>query len=249
MTRWQSRGQRRRARKRRPAAKSKKPSSPAKERKPRLAAKNPGSVAEVRSEDDAFVDKIVATAMETTEIMRKVGEYRLAHPPVIPVQDAISLRVFLQNARKAYRKAHPPNKRGPKFSEGRALVWIDQLENQLKRPPTRKEIITRLVNKDEHGANTVSDRTAQDFATLYLLISRRQRFSKVEARWLRKNFGPKVFSPHWWRGKKEQWFHDRLEATGLSKEIRDCFALSSDELEKERKELEALRLQHTYGKL
>jgi hypothetical protein len=112
-----------------------------------------------------LVGSIVARGAGLTEVLRRVSEDRAAHPPIIPVPDAESLKEFLKNARKAYKNAHP-GKRGPKFAEGKALAWIARLEHELKRQPTRKEIIARLTD-DKNCPNTVSERTAEKIAKLY----------------------------------------------------------------------------------
>ena len=171
-----------------------------------------------------FAGSIAATALGRAEIVRRIGQIRATTPPMLLVPDAGSLARFLKNARVVYRQAHPPSKRGPKFLEGKALVVISDLEKTLRRRPTRKEIIARLTDNVKYGANTVSPRTAEKCSKLYFLINRRKwKVSKAEARWLRKNFGPKSVSPHWWSDKRRQWLHDRLDATGLSKEVRDIF--------------------------
>ena len=187
---------------------------------------------------------MAAFTLGVAEMLRVAGELKAANPTLLSVPDAGSLPEFLKNARKVYRKAHLPSKRGPKFSEGRVLSWISDLEGELKRRPTRKEIIERLTDDTNHYPKTVSVRTAGTCAKLYLLLSPgKKRFSKTDARWLRTNFGPQGPSPHWLDEKRWQWFHDRLEETGVSAEIRGIFELSGADLEKKCKEMEELRLQ------
>ena len=190
-------------------------------------------------EDSA--SSMAAFTLGVAEMLRVAGEFKAANPTLLSVPDAGSLTEFLKNARKVYRKAHLPSKRGPKFSEGRVLSWISDLEIELKRPPTRKEIIERLTDDNNHYPKTVSRRTAGKCAKLYLLLSPgKKKFSKRDARWLRTNFGPQNLSPHWLEEKRWQWFGDRLDETGVSAEIRGYFKLSGADLEKKCKELEAL---------
>lgn len=204
-----------------------------------------------------FVGSIIARGAGLTEILRRISEDRAAHPTIIPVPDAESLKEFLKNAQKAYRKHHPPEKRGPKFAEVEALVWIARLEHKLKRQPTRKEIIAGITDKDQCGSDPLSPRTAEKIAQLYRHLTRYtwygrtgETLSKEGVRWLRRNLRPNQRSSNnWWAQILEQWQHAKLDATGVSKEIHDAFTLSIDDLAKERKKLEALRLQHTFGKL
>ena len=194
------------------------------------------------AEDSA--GSMVAFTLGVAEMLRVARESKAANLTFLSVPDAGSLTQFLKNARKVYRKAYLPSKRGPKFSEGRVLSWISDLEGELKRRPTRKEIIERLTDDTNHYPKTVSLRTAGRCAKLYLLLSPgKKRFSKTDARWLRTNFGPQSLSPHWLEEKRWQWFQDRLDETGVSAEIRGYFELSGADLEKKCKELEALRLQ------
>jgi hypothetical protein len=178
-------------------------------------------------------------------------------PRHLSVPDAPSWGEFVKSARKIYRKAHPPGKRGRKLTMGDALVWVAQLEYDLKRQPTRKEIMTRLTDDQHHFPNTVSERIAERIAQLYArLLSRYSWYgrtesplSKEDVQWLRNNLTLKQRSSNnWWTQILEQWQHAKLEATGLSEVIRDTFTLSSDELIKERDNLEALRLKFTFGK-
>src|SRR5688572_5085540 len=103
--------------------------------------------------DDPTISRVMALSRGSVELIQMVAAYRRANPQHLSVPNDNSLTEFLKNATKVHRKAHPPSKRGRKLSEGRALVWIDQLEIDLKRRPTRKEIIARLLNKDKYGAN------------------------------------------------------------------------------------------------
>lgn len=202
------------------------------------------------------VGSIVARAVGVAEVLRRVSEERANHPPVIPVPDAESVEEFLKNARKAYRKHHPPGKRGPKFAEMEALVWIARLEHKLKHQPTRKEIIAGITDKDQYGSDPLSTRTAEKIAQLYRQLTRYAWhgrrgpvLSKEDVRWLRKNLRPNQRSSNnWWTQILEQWQHAKFDATGLSQEIRDAFTLSRDDLAKERERLELLRLKHTFSK-
>lgn len=200
------------------------------------------------------VGSIVARVAGQAEVLSRISEYRAAHPPVIPVPDAESLKEFLKNARKAYQNAHP-GKRGPKFAEGKALVWLAQLEHELKRQPTRKEIIVRLTD-GKNSPNTVSERTAEKIAKLYRQLTRYSWYGrtspplfKEDVRWLRKNLRPKHLTlNNWWARILEQWQHAKLDSIGLSKSVHDAFTLSTDDLVKERERLELLRLKHTFSK-
>lgn len=203
-----------------------------------------------------FVGSLVARVVGAAEVLRRVSEDRAAHLSIISVPDAESLKEFLKNARKAYRKHHPSGKRGPKFAEVDALVWIARLEHKLKRQPTRKEIIAGITDKDRYGSIPVSIRTAEKIAQLYRLLTRYswygrtgQALSKEDVQWLRKNLTPNQRSSiNWWTQQLKQWQHTKLEAAGLGKAIRDVFTLSSAELTEEGKRLEALRHQRTFGK-
>ena len=191
---------------------------------------------------------IAARNLGLIEFFHQLREYEKSHPPILLVPDPGSLVEFLKNARKVYRGAHlTKNKRGPKPSDGDALSWIANLESKLKREPTREEIIERLTNKDTYRADTVSTRTAEKFVKLYSLIkSGKQRLTKKDAQWLRKNFGPKGLPPNWWTEKQYQWFLKCIDATGISKQIGDYWAMSSTALARERKKLEARRRRLTF---
>jgi hypothetical protein len=155
-----------------------------------------------------------------------------------------------------YRKAHPPGKRGPKFSLGDALVWVARLEHELQRQLKRKEIIAHITDKDQCGSYPVSLRTAEKVAALYRQLTLYSfggrtgpHLSKEDVRWLRINLTQNQrSSDNWWTQLLIQWQDSKFEAAGLSQVIRNAFSLSNDELMKERNNLEALRLQHTFGK-
>lgn len=202
--------------------------------------------------DDPTVAKIIALSVGVTKILSSLQ----SSPRHLSVPDAPSWEEFLQNARTVYRNAHPPGKRGRKLTMGDALVWVAQLEYDLKRQPTRKEIMTRLAD-NQHFPNTVSERIAERIAQLYArLLSRYSWYgrtelplSKEDVQWLRKNLTLKQrSSDNWWTQILEQWQHAKLEATGFSREIREAFSLSSEDLTEQRKKFEALRLQLTFGK-
>lgn len=202
--------------------------------------------------DDPTVAKVLAIARGTTEILCSLHTHR----PKLEVSDAPSLEEFLKNARKVYRKAHPPEKRGRKSSVSDALVWVARLEHELKRQPTRKEIISHVTDKDQCGSYPVSLRIAEKVAKLYLQLTQYSFYgrtgpplSKEDVRWLRRNLRPILRSSNnWWTQILEQWQHAKLDATGFSREIREVFSLSSEDLAEQRKKYEALRLQLTFGK-
>jgi len=199
----------------------------------------------------------ISTFLYTTAVFEQLGAaYKLARlPQPLTVPGAESLAQFLKNARKVYRDAHPPGKRGPKFAEVEALAWIARLEHKLNRQCTRKEIIAGITNKDQYGSIPVSVRTAEKIAHLYRQLTRYswhsrtgQALSKEDVRWLRNNLRPNLLSlNNWWTQILEQWQHAKFDATGLSNEIHDVFTLSIDDLAKELKKLEALRLRRTFS--
>jgi len=197
---------------------------------------------------DDVSGSIGALILGWNEFFPQLREYEESHPPTLLVPDPGSLVGFLKNARKVYREAHPPNtKRGPKFSEGRVLSWIADLEHKLKRQPTRKEIIAHITDKDQCRSNPVSQRTADKIVKLYhLLNSKKLKLSKTDAQWLKKNFGSKGLRPNWWRDKQHQLFSARIDASGTSKQIQNYFVMSNRDLAEERERLEALRIRMTF---
>jgi hypothetical protein len=245
MMRKQSRGRQGRARKARQAAKARKPSPPAKGRKPRSAAKTPGSVEKVRSKDDAFVDKIVATAMEGTEILEKVTAYRASHPTYLSVLDAQNEKDFIKNAKKVYRETHRPNhRRGRRSEENQAMIKLMALSEKLNRRPTHGEMVRTLMDHKLMGQR-LSINTAGKYARLYRLSGMGVTlFSKADQEWLRKEFGTEALSQIWWMDRRWQWWEEKARVLGVLKEIRDCFAQppSLSDLQRMRREAEKQRL-------
>jgi hypothetical protein len=190
--------------------------------------------------DDNVIDRVVASATESSEIIRQVNEYRLAHPPMLSVPDASSEKEFIKKAKQVYREAHSPHKkRGRGSEESDAIMCLAKLPVESAKSPTQGEMVKALIKLK------LSKNTAYKYAKLYGLSRRGpSRFTDKDRQWLAKNMGRESLTQEWWQDKHWQWWEEEARRSGVLGEIQNILAISDPlALSEIRSQLEIRRLQ------
>lgn len=178
------------------------------------------SVTDSDATDTQWLDAILE---HMNSVTAKIVAYRAAHPSVLSVPDAWTMKEFLANAKQVYRVAHLPHlTRGRRSEENAAIDHLSLMRShELGPPPTQGAMIKWLIDELKLSKNT-----AGKYAKLYRL-SRQDtaRFSQAEQRWLRKNFGSESLTLAWWDDRRwGPWMSERLRRSGVGEEIRKLFA-------------------------
>ena len=152
-----------------------------------------------RLEEDAFIDKMVATTMEWSRTIQEVNAYRAAQPKYLLVLDSKTVEDFLAKANQVHREAHD-SKRRKDVEAFNTIVTLCLKEVDFQPAlgtaywPTQGRMVKALEER-----NCLSPNTARKYAKLFTLsfraIGDKTQLTEKEETWLVKEVGPD------WRNK------------------------------------------------